>query len=135
MILLLDSTRGIDLRVGLADGRRLRTLRRTFETPASAELLGLVDDLLRGAGCSPRDLTGIVVANGPGPFSALRAACAVANAASYVLRVPTVGVRGRSLTARRLVERGKRALRRAKLGVPVVPFYGKPPNITTPKRR
>lgn len=132
MILLLDSTRGPELRVGLLVGRRLRTLRRRFDRPASAELLTLVDALLHREHVALRSLRGLIVANGPGPFSVLRAACAAANAMSYALGLPAVGLRG-TLTMRELAEQGSRKLRRAKIGVPVVPFYGRPPNITRPK--
>ncbi len=133
MILLLDSTRGHDLRVGIVNGA-LKTLRRHFDQPASSELLRLVDELLKNDTTTVRRVTGIVVATGPGPFSALRTACALANAMSFALRVPAVGVRG-ELTMKQLAEQGKKKLEKAKLGVPAVPFYGKPPNITKPKRR
>lgn len=131
MILLLDSTRGTELRVGVANGR-LRIIRRKFDHPASSELLRLVDELLRTNRKSMKDVGGIVVATGPGPFSALRTACALANAMSFALKVPAVGVRGEP-TMKQLAEEGRRKLVRAEAGVPVVPFYGKKPNITKPK--
>lgn len=141
MILLLDSTRAQDLRVGIANGA-LKTLRRHFSQPASSELLRLVDELLKKHQTSVQRMRGIVVATGPGPFSALRTACALANAMSFALRIPAVGVSGEvgpgsagrgEMTMNQLAEQGRKKLHRAKLGAPVVPFYGKPPNITNPR--
>ncbi|MBI4093090.1 MAG: hypothetical protein HY420_04160 [Candidatus Kerfeldbacteria bacterium] len=132
MILFLDSTRSSELRVGLSNGR-LQTLVKSFDHPASSELLKLADELLRQNKKNVKNIKGIVVASGPGPFSALRTACALANAMSFALHIPAVGVRG-ELTMKQLAEQGSRKLERAKLGVPVVPFYGKKPNITKAKR-
>lgn len=132
MILLLDSTRRSELRVGLV-ARRVYTLTRRFDHPASSQLLTLVDELLKKHRIAIKDVKAIVVASGPGPFSALRTACALANAMSFVLKIPAVGVRG-ELTMKQLAEQGMKKLKKAKLGAPVVPFYGKKPNITKPRR-
>lgn len=132
MILLLDSSRSSELRVGLIQ-KRLIVLKRRFDRPASSQLLKLVDEVLRKQKVSVHDVRGIVVASGPGPFSALRTACALANAIGFALRIPVVGVRG-ALTMKQLAEQGMMKLQRAKLGVSVVPFYGKPPNITKAKK-
>lgn len=133
MMLLFDSTRGNDLRVGIANSA-LRVLRRTYDHSASSELLGLVDELLKKNRISLKHVQGIVVASGPGPFSALRVSAALANALSFALGIPAVGVRS-ELTMKQLAEQGREKLHRAKLGVPVIPFYGKLPNITRPNRR
>ncbi|MBI4426360.1 MAG: hypothetical protein HY567_02180 [Candidatus Kerfeldbacteria bacterium] len=132
-MLLLDSTRSSELRVGLM-GQRLVALTRRFDQPASSHLLRLADELLKKHKATVKDVRGIVVASGPGPFSALRTACALANAMSFALRVPAAGVRG-ELTMKQLAEQGRKKLPRAKLGSPVMPFYGTPPNITRPPRR
>ncbi len=133
MMLLLDSTRRSELRVGLV-ARQVLTLTRRFDHPASSQLLTLVDELLKKHRIVVKDVEAIIVASGPGPFSALRTACALANAMSFALRIPAVGVRG-ELTMKQLAEQGMKKLKKAKLGVSVAPFYGKPPNITRPKRR
>jgi len=133
MILLIDTTRGLELRIGLANGR-LRTRRRTYTHPAEAQLLALIDELLRSTKATSQDLSGIVVATGPGPFSALRSAVAVANALGYVWQIPAVGVPG-TRTMTQLHQRGSRKLRRAKIGQAVTPMYGKAANITTAAKR
>ncbi|MBI4090373.1 MAG: hypothetical protein HY421_03135 [Candidatus Kerfeldbacteria bacterium] len=133
MILLLDSTRSSELRVGLLD-KRLVVLKRRYDHPASSQLLKLVDELLQKHKVTVHDIDGLAAANGPGPFSALRTACALANAVSFASQIPAVGVRG-ELTMKQLAEQGMKKLKKAKHGVPVVPFYGRSPNITKVKRR
>lgn len=64
-------------------------------------------------------LTSIVVVPGPGPFSRVRAGVTVANTLAFALSVPLWTLRA-----------GK--LRRVR-GV-LAPHYGKPPNITKPRR-
>ncbi|MFH0828964.1 MAG: hypothetical protein V1907_02175 [Candidatus Kerfeldbacteria bacterium] len=133
MTLLIDTTRTGTIRVGLKD-RRLHTVQKAFDGPVRGQLLNVIDEVLRKHCVSPRDLRGIIVAIGPGPFSALRSACAVANAMSYALRIPAVGVRGECLM-RSLAEQGIKKLPIAKVGTIIVPFYGRPAHITKPKRR
>jgi hypothetical protein len=132
LILILDSSRSSDLRVGLFF-RRLQTLRRQYDHPASSQLLLLVDALMRQHKIKSKHIRGIVVASGPGPFSALRTGCAVANAMSFALKIPAVGVKG-DLTMRELAEQGIKMLKHAKVGTIIAPHYGKPPNITKPKK-
>lgn len=127
MILLIDTTRGRDVRVGLWTGK-LKSLRRKFERPGSV-VVQMVDELLKKQKILARDFSGVVVATGPGPFSSLRAGVAVANTLSYVLKIPVAGIAG-EMTLRQLAQQGSGKLKRAKVGNIVVPKYGRPPNIT-----
>lgn len=133
MILVIDTTRRNEVRVGLANGR-FRTMTHRAERAASRQVLVLIDRLLRGQRKTPAAIKGIIVAIGPGQFSALRTACAIANALSVVLNIPVVGRRG-ELTMPQLYRQGSVLLRRSAPGRTIVPFYGRPPNITSPKRR
>lgn len=133
MMLILDSTRFGELRVGL-HRTRLRVLKKTVDGPVRGQLLNVVDELFRTQRVSARELKAIIVAIGPGPFSALRSAAAIANAMSFALRIPAVGVKGEH-TMTGLVAFGKKQLLRQKVGQIVVPHYGKPANITKPPRR
>ncbi len=58
----------------------------------TVELLPAVEGLLRKARASVKDLDGIVVAQGPGPFSALRAGLSLAKGLAAGLEIPIVGV-------------------------------------------
>lgn len=133
-VLVLDSAHRGELRIGLAQGKRFTTLVKKFDTPGSGHLLNCVDELLTANGLTVRQVRGVVIASGPGPFSALRAAASIANAFSAALRIPAVGIRG-DLRLRELHTRGARLLTRVEPGTIVLPFYGARPNITKPKRR
>jgi len=132
MILIIDTTRPKELRVGLA-GRDLKTLRRRFDRPGSY-LVPLIDEVIRKARATTNNLTGVIVATGPGPFSSLRAGVSVANALGFALKIPVVGLSG-VLTLRQLFQRGGPKLKRAKVGAVILPAYGQPPNISRPKSR
>jgi tRNA A37 threonylcarbamoyladenosine modification protein TsaB len=132
-VLILDSSRRGELTVAIANGR-VRVLRHRFDTPGSGQLLNLVEQLLHREKVALRELTGIVVASGPGPFSALRAAASIANAMGYALDIPVVGIAGEH-PVKELARRGMKKLARTKSGVIVVPHYGRPAHITKPPRR
>jgi tRNA threonylcarbamoyladenosine biosynthesis protein TsaB len=55
---------------------------------SSSSLLPAIDDAVRIAGHSPRDLGGVVVAGGPGSFTGLRIAAATAKGLVHALGVP-----------------------------------------------
>jgi len=132
-VLILDTShRGI-LVVALANGR-IKILRHRFDTPGSGQLLNLVEQLLRREKISLGELTGVIVASGPGPFSALRAAASIANAMGYALDIPVAGIAG-ELSVKELARRGAKKLERTKPGALVTPHYGRPAHITKPPRR
>lgn len=54
----------------------------------AAEILGLVDEVLRGPGLRPADLAGVVVADGPGSFTGLRIGWAAARGLAHEHDVP-----------------------------------------------
>lgn len=133
MILILDSTRPNELHVGLLM-RQLSMVRQRFEGPVRGQLLNVIDALLKREHAKVAALTGVVVATGPGPFSALRAAAAIGNAMGLALRIPAVGISG-EMPMQELAEQGRKKLQRTKPGHIVVPHYGKPAHITRPPRR
>lgn len=55
-------------------------------------LLALIDETLQAAGAERRDLTGVVVGRGPGPFTGLRVGLVSARSIAAVLGVPLHGL-------------------------------------------
>ncbi len=55
-------------------------------------VLPMVEQLLQEQGISPQELTGIAVGHGPGAFTGVRIAVAVAQGLAYGLNLPVVGV-------------------------------------------
>ena len=56
------------------------------------QLLQRLDELLAAAGAIPSDLSGVIVAIGPGSFTGLRIGLATAKTIAYSLAIPIVGV-------------------------------------------
>lgn len=58
----------------------------------AAELLPEVQSMMQRAGLTPRDLTGIAVAIGPGSFNGVRVGVATAKTLAVALGIPIVGI-------------------------------------------
>lgn len=77
------------------------------------------------------DLTGIIVFSGPGSFTGLRIGAAVANALSASLSIPAVGSTGDYWIKLGL---SLLPLAETQTSTVVLPQYGSPPHVTSPKR-
>lgn len=96
----------------------------------SERLLPAILKLLRRQKKSLDKVSKVVVVSGPGSFTSLRTGVAVANALSYALGAPLVGVQASR------VPTDLRKLRELKgLNLPVHPYYGRPPHLTRPKKQ
>lgn len=106
-VLALDSsTRGGSVAVGV--GGRV-VARRVLEPSAGASslLMPAVDQAVRDAGLSPRDLAAVAVGGGPGSFTGLRIAAATAKALSRALGIPLFAWSGLLATAATLRHAGE----------------------------
>lgn len=93
-----------------------------------------IDSFLRARKVTPTHLLGIVVYAGPGQFSFLRTSISIANTFGYVLKIPIVGVEEKEYTnGKDFFSVGLEKIQKTKTFCPVVPAYGKEPNITRPK--
>lgn len=95
----------------------------------SATIHKKIDELLVLQGFKLQDLTGIVFYKGPGSFTGLRIGASIANAFSYGLNIPAVGLNGEEW-----VDEGLKQLKTAKSGLTVIPEYGSVVHITKPKK-
>src|SRR3989344_5955669 len=59
----------------------------------SSNLLSAIEKILKTAKTTGQKLRGIIVALGPGPFTALRVGIVTANTLSYTLKIPAAGVK------------------------------------------
>ena len=59
-----------------------------YKNPREQRLLELIEKALRKKKIEFQDLRQIEVNNGPGSFTGLRVGCAVANALSWLLKIP-----------------------------------------------
>ncbi|OGY45400.1 MAG: tRNA (adenosine(37)-N6)-threonylcarbamoyltransferase complex dimerization subunit type 1 TsaB [Candidatus Buchananbacteria bacterium RIFCSPHIGHO2_01_FULL_44_11] len=101
----------------------------------SETLLSAIEKILKTAKTTSQKLRGIIVALGPGPFTALRIGIVIANTLSYALQIPAAGVKLTGLeTEDDFIQAGLAELK-GKRGVSILtPFYGQPPNITKSKQ-
>jgi tRNA threonylcarbamoyladenosine biosynthesis protein TsaB len=98
-VLALDSsTAGGSVAVAV-DGRRVAERVLPATAGASSLLMPAVDEAVRAAGLSPRDLAAVVAAGGPGSFTGLRIAAATAKAIVRALDVPLFAYSGLLATA------------------------------------
>lgn len=58
----------------------------------SDKSLELIDKILKKNNLKPQKLQGFFVVKGPGPFTAVRIAIALANTFAYALKIPVIGV-------------------------------------------
>lgn len=148
MILYINTTDGEKVALALGKAGKL-VAKREFKAKykQSELLLPAIDLLLQKAKVKPKDLDGIVVVKGPGPFTATRIGVTVANALGYALEIPIVGIKNLPCEIKpRAISRGKelqitselimegyeklRKMKNKKGIMAVEPVYDKGPNIT-----
>lgn len=90
-ILAIDTSTG---QAGLALGLPDRTLTRSWAAgrTQTTSILPAIDEMLREAGLTPGDLTGVAVAAGPGTFTGLRVGLSVAKGIVLARGIPLVGI-------------------------------------------
>lgn len=80
------------------------------------------------------NISGIIVAAGPGSFTSLRIGISVANTLAYALDIPIV-TPSETADTDELLQKGLHMLKSAgsQFDAAVIPFYGADPHITKPK--
>lgn len=93
MLLLAFDTATPAVTVALHDGQRVLAETSTVDARRHGELLApSIAKVIAEAGAEPRDLTGIAVGVGPGPFTGLRVGVVTARVFGRTLGVPVHGV-------------------------------------------
>jgi len=98
-------------------------------------ILSGIDRLFKKNKKNLSSLKGIIVINGPGSFAGIRVGLSVANTLAWALNIPAIGVNlSQGKDSQELVKIGIKKLLKIKNQKPVMPFYGKEPNITRAKQ-
>ncbi len=127
MILFLDTSDYNQATIALI-GREV--IKHEFQTVTLSEKLPPeIKKFLKKQGSNLRQLKKIAVVVGPGGFSRIRTAVAVANALAYGLKIPVVPITKDKLPSD-LLELHKFPSQKM-----VQPVYDREPNITAPKKK
>lgn len=131
MILIINTCLADQMELLLADKQdkfKIKKIKGKFNQ--SEKLLPAIDLLLKNNKASNK-LKGLGVVTGPGGFTSTRIGVAVANALSYGLKIPVVGLRKDQFDGNNdLVAKIIKLQKTAKIGKLVLPYYDKEPNIT-----
>ncbi|MFH1236515.1 MAG: hypothetical protein V1685_06310 [Parcubacteria group bacterium] len=127
-------TRFLDhARLGIFDSRGKKHALHEIQSKKRLTSGALIRSLYALSGTlrtSKKPINGIIVERGPGGFSAIRLGVVTANALSYAIGIPCLGISssGPDISSS-AVEKAIRILRASHASV-VTPFYGSEPSIT-----
>lgn len=132
ILLVINTTVQDKIFVALARGDKF--FKKNISTAKSDKLLSLIDKILKTGKVGSGELGGIIVAVGPGSFTAVRQGVVLANALGFFMKIPVVGVAGdKFFKDDDLLKIGYEKIKKVKVGELALPFYGREPNITMPK--
>ena len=128
MFLFINTTQSGNLTVVLYSTTQ-KIAQETVEGPhsISEKLIETIDKLLQSQNTTSNSLSGIIVATGPGSFTGLRIACAVANTLGQTLDIPLFGA---PLSELDTDEKIILATSKVAKGITLVPTYDREANIT-----
>ncbi|MBN1326150.1 tRNA (adenosine(37)-N6)-threonylcarbamoyltransferase complex dimerization subunit type 1 TsaB [Candidatus Falkowbacteria bacterium] len=136
MILYFNAAREKEISAYLIKGSEaIDRLKQRGDFKVSEYLLPLIDKLLKKNKIGFTDLKGIIIVSGPGPFTSIRIAVAVANTLSFALKIPVVGIENKKpIKDEQNIKAGLLKLKKAKVGTHIKPVYGGEANITRSKK-
>ena len=86
--LFIDTSSNKEIKIGLKIERKDYLLKRKINTQKAQIALPMIDKLLKQQGVNLKDITLVEVSTRYGSFTGIRVGMAIANALSYVLKIP-----------------------------------------------
>jgi tRNA threonylcarbamoyladenosine biosynthesis protein TsaB len=138
MILLINTAAENKVTIALtSDDGDLILIKNLFCYFDQAEkLLPAIDKIIKNSKANLNNLKGLVVVSGPGGFTALRIGAMTANTLAFALKIPLTGVKlSEFVSLNELAMIGLKRLKKVKTQSMVMPYYGRQPHITKPKKK
>ena len=140
MNLFIDTTNGEYIFIAITDKKGIliqKKLKAKYKQ--SEKLLPEIDKLITKVQSTldfEFKISGIVIVNGPGPFTATRIGVTTGNALAYAWNVPIIGIKNDNFNnIKELIAKGNDELKKVKKNGSIIePFYSQEPNITTSKK-
>ncbi len=92
------------LTIGICENGRITDRSTEAKLTTSASLVPLAIQLLERNSLSLKDLSGIIIDQGPGAFGSLRVLLSTANAVGFALKLPLIGVDGLNTLAHDVID-------------------------------
>lgn len=129
----VDISKAVLALVG-ADGEIIAKQEIKFSV-GKIRLLKRVSDFLKKQKISFSNISGIIIVAGPGSFTSIRTNLSIINTWAAVENIPAVGLARTDFSDfDDLIKKGIAKLKKTKDPKIIKPFYGRPPDITAPKK-
>jgi len=135
MILIIDTADSNKAFLGIWEDAWLQKYEWLAGRDLSADILVELQKLFFDANKDLKNIIGIIVNAGPGSFTGLRIGISVANTLAYSLDVPIIGVSMTTDDREPLEVDQKKIIKMNGFAQPVIPEYGREPNISVPKKK
>jgi len=132
-ILFLDPTNDNLVILILFKKNKVFRIEKKYHKPLSEVLLLTLEELLKKSNTRLNTIQFIAVVSGPGSFSSLRVGIVVANTLAWSLNIAVVGLKKEEINNQEEILKIVEKKIKSKKFRPVLPFYGREPNITKPK--
>jgi tRNA threonylcarbamoyladenosine biosynthesis protein TsaB len=131
MFLFIDTTEAEIILALFEDDKLIDQIRKKAQQRQAELLLIILDKFLKKNKINLKQIKGILIVKGPGFFTGTRIGVSTANALSFALDVPILGVKKEKLSLHQIIKKYGQKIKNKK---PVLPIYSAPPNITQKKR-
>jgi tRNA threonylcarbamoyladenosine biosynthesis protein TsaB len=124
-ILAIDSSIGISSACIMQDGKVLAYLENKEPGMQSAQLIPLIENTLKEAKLTYKDLTHIAASTGPGSFTGIRISLSAARAVAFALSIPALGFTTLEVMKQATGEKNVVAILNAGKGEVFFQYFGK----------
>ena len=135
-VLFIDTSKAKQLDVFLISEKKVITRQHLKgDYKVSEYLLKMIVQTVKSGKVKLAGLKGIVTVTGPGAFTSLRIAVAVANTLAFALQIPVASlIKKNDYTEDQMIKLAWQKIKVAKIGNYIKPYYDKQPNITKSKK-